>query len=455
MAIHRKHTAAFKVNVVLEGLSCKKKISTICQEKAINANLFYKWRKIFIDSGTKAFSNKRSSVDGKLSVEAIIHRQEQLISKLYHEIEQYKKALKANPIKKKHHYSTYQKKHQVFELLEQLDLPKNSALKLMGVSPASYYRWKQKGNYPSNNTAKTIKIKKYENPVYKEAVFTILHSPPKEYGINRTTWRMQDLYQVMKAKGLFLSKHAIKYIIKKEGYSFKKAKTVLTSTDPEYREKLIQITTILSNLGPKDKFFSIDEFGPFAVKMQGGKSLMPLGESKVVPQFQKSKGCLILTAALELSTNQVTHFYSEKKNTMEMIKLLELLLTQYSDQDSIYLSWDAASWHASNKLYEKVHDLNNSGNKPFIMLAPLPACAQFLNVIESVFSGMAKAVIHNSNYQSVEDCKTAIDKHFEERNQYFIDHPKRAGNKIWGKERSKPRFNESNNCKDPIYQHKW
>ena len=77
---------------------------------------------------------------------------------------------------------------------------------------------------------------------------------------------------------------------------------------------------------------------------------MPPGKVRVVPQRQKSKGRLILTAALELATNQVTHFYSEKKNTAEMIKLLEVLLVQYAGCDKIYLSWDAASWHASKKL---------------------------------------------------------------------------------------------------------
>jgi hypothetical protein len=75
-----------------------------------------------------------------------------------------------------------------------------------------------------------------------------------------------------------------------------------------------------------------------------------------------------------------------------------------------------------------------------------------LNVIESVFSGMAKAVIHNSNYQSVEECKVAIDRHFDERNQHFKDHPKRAGKKIWGQELVPPVFNEANNCKDPRYR---
>jgi hypothetical protein len=30
--------------------------------------------------------------------------------------------------------------------------------------------------------------------------------------------------------------------------------------------------------------------------------------------------------------------------------------------------------------------------------------------------------------------------------------PKRAGNKIWGKELVIAEFNESNNCKDPLYR---
>jgi hypothetical protein len=62
---------------------------------------------------------------------------------------------------------------------------------------------------------------------------------------------------------------------------------------------------------------------------------------------------------------------------------------------------------------------------------PLPSNAQFLNVIESVFSGMKKAVIHNSNYRSPEEMKEAISRHFRERNAFFSENPRRAGNKIW------------------------
>jgi transposase len=291
------------------------------------------------------------------------------------------------------------------------------------------------------------------HPEYAEKVFSILHSPPSSFGINRTSWRLIDIKKVMSNEGIIISTGYISKVIKEAGYIYRKSKTVLTSNDPDYRAKLENITNILSNLKPTEKFFSIDEYGPFSVKMKGGKSLVKKGHFKTVPQWQKSKGWLIMTAALELSSNQVTHFYSSKKDTDEMIKLLDILIEEYSDAETIYLSWDAASWHASKKLYERIDKINNSQhNTSIVKTAPLPSRAQFLNVIESVFSGMARAIIHNSDYQSVDECKKAIDLYFEERNQAFKLNPKRAGNKIWGDERVSPVFSEYNNCKDPRWR---
>src|SRR5947207_10219274 len=89
---------------------------------------------------------------------------------------------------------------------------------------------------------------------------------------------------------------------------------------------------------------------------------------------------------------------------------------------------------------------------PLVELAPLPAGAQFLNVIESVFSGMARAIIANSNYGSIDEARTAIDRYVQERNEKFRCSPRRAGGTIWGKEREPSRFSEANNCKDPLYR---
>lgn len=284
-------------------------------------------------------------------------------------------------------------------------------------------------------------------------LFGLLHEPPSLSGFNRATWRMDDLQKTLARNGFAVCKDVIRQAVRKAGYKWRSAKVVLTSTDPEYREKLEHVQSILANLSPDERFFSIDEYGPFAVKAKPGRVLAAPGDHPSVPQWQKSKGWLIATAALELSRNQVTHFYSRAKNTTEMIKMANKLLEEYSDARTLYLSWDAASWHMSKELLAFVDGQNSKvGGGPRIELVPLPASAQFLNVIESVFSGMARAIIHNSNYPSVRAATEAIDNYFVERNRHYEENPRRAGRKIWGKERTAAEFNSANNCKDPAYR---
>jgi transposase len=297
--------------------------------------------------------------------------------------------------------------------------------------------------------------KKSDDDDIKKAVFALLHSPPPLHGINRTTWRLTDMQSVLRSQQCFLSRDVIGTIIKGAGYKWRKARVVLTSNDPEYRVKIDSIQQILSNLKADEAFFSIDEYGPFAVKKKGGRKRVAPGEKYTVPQRQRSKGCLIITGALELSRNQVTHFYSKKKNKGEMIRMMDLLLKQYRDCSTIYLSWDAASWHISKELFTEIERKNAEAaarHHPIVKTAPLPAGAQFLNVIESVFSGMSRAIIHNSNYPSLEAAQHAIDAYFAKRNDAFRKYPKKAGGKIWGAERVPNEFRESNNCKDPLYR---
>jgi transposase len=301
-----------------------------------------------------------------------------------------------------------------------------------------------------------VRSLKEDDAELKTALFCLLHEPPSLSGLNRTTWKKADMKKVLKERGFPVCLSVIRKIIKNAGFRWKMARVVLTSSDPKYREKLNHVHEVLANLTETERFFSIDEYGPFAIKMRGGgRLLVPPGTQPTIPQWQKSKGWIIMTAALELSTNQLTHFYSAAKNTDEMIRMAKTLVSDSRGITKIYLSWDAASWHMSKKLTEfiEAHNKTASANlQPDIALAPLPAGAQFLNVIESVFSGMARAIIHNSNYASPAEVMTAINRYVIDRNDYFIANPKRAGNKIWGMERSKSEFDASNNCKDPRYR---
>ena len=285
-----------------------------------------------------------------------------------------------------------------------------------------------------------------------DEVMTLLHTPPSSHGFNRTTWRMQDIKATLDRQGTIATLNNIRAEIANAGLRWKQARIALTSKDPEYRAKLDAIKAVLASLSSDEAFFSIDELGPVAVKMRGGRSLQPQGQVSTVPQWQKSRGAFILTAALDLAKNQVTFFFSERKSTEEIILLVDRLREDYAFYRKLFLSWDSAPWHSSARLRQHVQALNDRAEfdrRPTFEVLPLPTSAQFLNVIESVFSGMARAILHNSDYTTLEDCKAAVTRYFADRNDAFIKDPKRAGKSIWGKERVSSAFSEANNCKDP------
>jgi len=51
-------------------------------------------------------------------------------------------------------------------------------------------------------------------------------------------------------------------------------------------------------------------------------------------------------------------FLLAEENTEEMIKMTDLLREKYCARRTIYLSWDAASWHISKKLVSHLDAIN-------------------------------------------------------------------------------------------------
>jgi DDE superfamily endonuclease len=337
-------------------------------------------------------------------------------------------------------------------------LPLGDVAKYPVASCASLYRWKGtflKEGYHGLMKPISRENKRFQDKMITSVVFKTLHEPPELHGFHRTNWRQIDLHAALKNIGVHVSIWTIRRVIRARSYQWRKAKILLTSNDPEYRSKVDKIKQILMSLADDECFFSIDEYGPFNIRLMPGKKLCAPDEFPSVPQWQKRRGTIILTGALELRTNQIAHFYSEAKNTVEMIKMVDVLRRKYRSMKRMYISWDAAGWHISKALGERVDFWNGWADydrAPTIELAPLPSRAQFLNVIESVFSGMSRAVIHNSDFKSVDDAKAAIDLYLSDRNQHFLQNPRRAGKRIWGNEREPAAFSETHNCKDPRYR---
>ncbi|MDX2444792.1 MAG: IS630 family transposase [Bacteroidales bacterium] len=269
-----------------------------------------------------------------------------------------------------------------------------------------------------------------------DKIIEILHDRPISYDVNRSSWNREGIATAYKEKfGEEISVATVSRLVKIAGYGWRKSRRVLTSSDPQYQEKIQAILEALHSLKSSELFFFIDEMGPILIRKQSGRSYLKKNETNLISRNQITKGVLTFTGALSATTNQMTWLYGKNKNTTGMIEIIELLFNKHYDKNRLIITWDAASWHRSIELTTWLDGFNATTKiqkfGPIIELIPLPNCSQFLNVIEAVFSAMKRAIIHNSDYQSAKEMKTAISRHFAERNDFFAKNPKRAGKKIW------------------------
>lgn len=267
-------------------------------------------------------------------------------------------------------------------------------------------------------------------------ILELFHHKPKNFGINRTSWSQLTLAIAYEARfNESISRGTIGRSLREMKFTWQKAKRVLTSPDPEYREKVEILLAKLHSLRADEEFFFLDELGPLNVKKRGGRVYVLKENGPVLLRRQISKGTVSLLAALSATTNQMTWIFSRSKDTLSIIDLIELLFNQHEEKKTIYITWDAVSWHNSIALTEWLDVFNeasrDNGAGAIIEVVPLPTSSQFLNVIEGVFSGLMRAVVHNSDYQSEEEMKLAISEHLQERNLFFRENPKRVGKKIW------------------------
>lgn len=267
-------------------------------------------------------------------------------------------------------------------------------------------------------------------------IIDIIHAPPSAYNINRTTWTYEAITKVYFAQySETISTKTVERVVKQSGCSWRRVRIMQTSLDPEYRQKIERLLDTLQGLRDGERFFFIDEVGPYRVRKYGGRVLVAADEIPTLPEQQKSRGKVQFVAALEAVTNQLKWIFTADKSADSMVGLLESIACDYADTPAIFLTWDAISVHSSKTVNDWIASHNSSVIKPRIEVVPLPSHAQFLNVIESVFGGMKKAVICNSDYATPHDMQQAIAGHFEARNAFYKENPKRAGNKIWDKQR--------------------
>ena len=118
-----------------------------------------------------------------------------------------------------------------------------------------------------------------------KALIEILHHKPGAYGINRSNWTQESLAEAFeKLYGQRPSKSTVSRLLKQAGLGWKKSRKVLTSPDPNYREKVALLLRTLQSLKADEDLFFIDELGPLQVRRYGGRCYIPKGKTPTHPQ---------------------------------------------------------------------------------------------------------------------------------------------------------------------------
>jgi transposase len=101
----------------------------------------------------------------------------------------------------------------------------------------------------------------------RSRILEIFHDSPRSFGINRSNWsRPSPATAYSHEHNEPISSSTVGRLMKKSGYTMKKARKVLCSPDPDYREKVDLVLHTLQNLKPGELFFFVDELGPLRVK---------------------------------------------------------------------------------------------------------------------------------------------------------------------------------------------
>lgn len=329
----RRHIAPEdKVRLLLLSMKSKHSVANFCKRYEVSESSYYGWRKIFMQAGTEALRRSPKREERKTAGNHARCEETASVEAAQMDVRQSVVALLHQEIVRRARLPEIAKL-KIVDLIDTAPIPKVLAVDAAGVTRSTYYRWRgtiRPTNSPPEQGPAPKQIRLTDRDNVKQLVFKILHSPPSDHGFNRTTWKVDDLQHALKKTDLVVGKHAIRTIIKDAGYRWLKAKKVLTSKDPDYRTKLDNIERVLGGLAKDEGFFSIDEYGPFAVKHRAGRQLVAPGEISMVPQWQRSKG--VRTSSERSERRHVTNNNQFPKQSIAEIEEINRKVADLNDK---------------------------------------------------------------------------------------------------------------------------
>ncbi|NJO83710.1 MAG: transposase [Blastochloris sp.] len=211
----RVWTSSEKLRIVLAGLEGSAEISELCRREGINPTLYYGWKRQLQGSAAKVFGEQDRKASAK---EERLAAENAKLKSVVVEITTENLELKKRALELEDHGQLPSELQravhaEVVKTKERSGWPVKRTLRCLGVSPASYYRWRKEAEQKREVESCTRQVRVYEaTSAEQEAVRTYALKHP---GIRHRelAWRMVDedvaclspstVYRILKAKTWF------------------------------------------------------------------------------------------------------------------------------------------------------------------------------------------------------------------------------------------------------------
>jgi len=217
----------------------------------------------------------------------------------------------------------------------------------------------------------------------------VLHQSPRRYGLARTRWRLQDLGRVLKwLEGC--SAPGIYKVLKRLGFSRKRAMNFIHSPDPDYARKwkaILQAYLEAVNHPDEVVMVFLDEFSYYRQPTLA-YAYHPTGNTlPYALQVARSNTRTRLVAVLNALTGKVTFLQRSVIGVLALQVFYRQVRAAYPQAKIIYIVQD--NWPV-HKLPEVVQAMQDHGLTPLF----LPTYASWLNPIEKLWRWLRQDILH-------------------------------------------------------------
>lgn len=277
--------------------------------------------------------------------------------------------------------------------------------------------------------------------ITEEAKSWVMHfacTKPKDLGFAAEMWTQSALAKYARKMGpseghsclVKANKTTIHRILKSHSLQPHKIRYYLEKKDPHFKEKMHEVLVVYKEvnelLGDEEKLkaskvvtVSVDEKpGVQAIKNVSPDLLPNTQYGQIARDYEyKRLGTLSILGALDLQTGHVFAQVHDRHRSSEFICLLKELDNYYPKDITIRVILDNHSAHISKETMRYLHSHPNR-----FKYIHTPKHGSWLNIVEGLFSKMARSFLKHIRVDSLEELRNRILKGIEEINADPVVH---------------------------------